>query len=266
MAQLKLNNPHEGMELRMASLPQVLNYKDHTVRMLIIDGEPWWVAKDVCEILDLGDTHKAVERLDDDERNLIPVTDSLGRLQETYIVNEAGLYSLILGSRKPEAKEFKRWITHEVIPQIRKTGSYALDPRRLLAAAVIEAQKIIEEQDKKIKEMLPKAEFYDAVAGSKDAIDIGSAAKVLDMGIGRNKLFEILRNKGILMSNNIPYQKYIDCGYFRTIEQKYSKPDGTVCINIKTLVYQKGLDFIRKLLKEDNVVPLKRVQNKGQTA
>jgi len=254
------------MELRMASLPQVLNYKDHTVRMLIIDGEPWWVAKDVCEILDLGDTHKAVERLDDDERNLIPVTDSLGRLQETYIVNEAGLYSLILGSRKPEAKEFKRWITHEVIPQIRKTGSYALDPRRLLAAAVIEAQKIIEEQDKKIKEMLPKAEFYDAVAGSKDAIDIGSAAKVLDMGIGRNKLFEILRNKGILMSNNIPYQKYIDCGYFRTIEQKYSKPDGTVCINIKTLVYQKGLDFIRKLLKEDNVVPLKRVQNKGQTA
>lgn len=251
----------------MASLPQVLNYKDHTVRMLIIDGEPWWVAKDVCEILDLGDTHKAVERLDDDERNLIPVTDSLGRLQETYIVNEAGLYSLILGSRKPEAKEFKRWITHEVIPQIRKTGSYALDPRKLLAAAVIEAQKIIEEQDKKIKEMLPKAEFYDAVAGSKDAIDIGSAAKVLNMGIGRNKLFEILRNKGILMNNNIPYQKYIDCGYFRVIEQKYTKPDGTVCINIKTLVYQKGLDFIRKLLKEDNVVPLKRVKkNKEQTA
>ena len=251
----------------MANLPQVLNYKNHQVRMLIIDGEPWWVAKDVCEILDLGDTHKAVERLDDDERNLIPVTDSLGRLQETYIVNEAGLYSLILGSRKPEAKEFKRWITHEVIPQIRKTGSYALDPRKLLAAAVIEAQKIIEEQDKKIKEMLPKAEFYDAVAGSKDAIDIGSAAKVLNMGIGRNKLFEILRNKGILMNNNIPYQKYIDCGYFRVIEQKYTKPDGTVCINIKTLVYQKGLDFIRKLLKEDNVVPLKRVKkNKEQTA
>lgn len=145
-------------------------------------------------------------------------------------------------------------------------NNFPADPRKLLAAAVLEANKIIQEQDKKIQELLPKAEFYDAVAGSKDAIDIGSAAKVLDMGIGRNKLFEILRNKGVLMSNNIPYQKYIDCGYFRTIEQKYSKPDGTVCINIKTLVYQKGLDFIRKLLKEDNVVPLKRTNNKQQSA
>jgi prophage antirepressor-like protein len=227
------------------------------------------VAKDVCDVLDIGT--EQLRRLDDDEKqtlqgkeSLLPLTQD-PNITQLALVNEAGLYSLILGSRKPEAKDFKRWVTHEVIPQIRKTGAYSLDPRKLLATAVIEAQKIIEEQDKKIKEMLPKAEFYDAVAGSKDAIDIGSAAKVLDMGIGRNKLFEILRNKGVLMSNNIPYQKYIDCGYFRTIEQKYSKPDGTVCINIKTLVYQKGLDFIRKLLKEDNVVALRRV-SKEQTA
>lgn len=253
----------------MNELARVFNYQGRQVRALIKDGEPWWVAKDVCDVLDIGT--EQLRRLDDDEKqtlqgkeSLLPLTQD-PNITQLALVNEAGLYNLILGSRKPEAKDFKRWVTHEVIPQIRKTGAYSLDPRKLLATAVIEAQKIIEEQDKKIKEMLPKAEFYDAVAGSKDAIDIGSAAKVLDMGIGRNKLFEILRNKGVLMSNNIPYQKYIDCGYFRTIEQKYSKPDGTVCINIKTLVYQKGLEFIRKLLKEDNVVALRR-PSKEQTA
>lgn len=96
--------------------------------------------------------------------------------------------------------------------------------------------------------MAPKAEFFDAVAESKDAIDLGSAAKVLNMGMGRNGLFDFMRENAILMPNNQPYQKYIDQGYFRTIEQKYTKPDGTTCINIKTLVYQKGLDFIRKQL------------------
>ncbi|ABN53664.1 MAG TPA: phage antirepressor Ant [Hungateiclostridium thermocellum] len=246
----------------MADLPQVFNYKGKQVRTFIIDGEPWWVAKDVCDILELGDTHKAMERLDEDERNTIPVTDSLGRLQETYVVNEAGLYNLILGSRKQEAKEFKRWITHEVIPQIRKTGIYALEPKQLLAVAIIEAQKIIEEQDRKIKELQPKAEFFDAVAGSKDAIDMNRAAKLIyeETRLGRNKLFKLLRDKGILMKDNIPYQEYIDKGYFRTIEQKYTKPDGTTHIYIKTLVYQKGLDFIRKIVKEDNVIHLKRAK------
>ncbi len=246
----------------MADLPQVFNYKGKQVRTFIINGEPWWVAKDVCDILELGDTHKAMERLDEDERNTIPVADSLGRLQETYVVNEAGLYNLILGSRKQEAKEFKRWITHEVIPQIRKTGIYALEPKQLLAVAIIEAQKIIEEQDRKIKELQPKAEFFDAVAGSKDAIDMNRAAKLIyeETRLGRNKLFKLLRDKGILMKDNIPYQEYIDKGYFRTIEQKYTKPDGTTHIYIKTLVYQKGLDFIRKIVKEDNVIHLKRAK------
>lgn len=95
-------------------------------------------------------------------------------------------------------------------------------------------------------EMKPKAEFFDAVAGSKDAIQMADVAKVLDMGIGRNQLFKLLRDKGILQQNNVPYQTYIDRGYFRVIEQKYNRSDGSVGINIKTLVYQKGVDFIRK--------------------
>jgi phage antirepressor YoqD-like protein len=109
--------------------------------------------------------------------------------------------------------------------------------------AELAEQKCIEQQ--------PKVEFAEAVTGSTDVIDIGIAAKTLNLGIGRNKLFEILRRKGILQQSNIPYQKYVDSGYFRTIEQKYSTPDGTTHINIKTVVYQRGLDFIRKTIKEN---------------
>lgn len=105
-----------------------------------------------------------------------------------------------------------------------------------------------EKQQKQLEEQKPKVNFYDAVTESKDAIDIGSAAKVLDIGYGRNKLFEKLRNLKILMSNNQPYQKYVDCGYFRVIETKFTKPDGSIHINLKTLVYQNGLDFINSRL------------------
>lgn len=111
----------------MSSLPQILNYKNHQVRMLIIDGEPWWVAKDVCEILEITNSRDAISRLDDDEKQTIQGKESLVGLTDDpfttqlTVVNEPGLYNLIMSSRKPEAKEFKRWITHEVIPQIRKS-------------------------------------------------------------------------------------------------------------------------------------------------
>jgi len=98
-------------------------------------------------------------------------------------------------------------------------------------------------------EQKPKIEFYEAVTGSKDTIDMGSVAKVLNKKIGRNKLFELLREKSILMSNNVPYQKYCDSGYFRVIETKYNKPDGSTHIGLKTLVYQKGVNYINKLLE-----------------
>ena len=101
------------------------------------------------------------------------------------------------------------------------------------------------------KELKPKAEFFDAVADSKNAIQMSEVAKVLNYpGYGRNRLFEFLREKKILMPNNQPYQKYVDCGYFRVVEQKYTKPNGDIAINIKTLVYQKGVNYIRKLLEK----------------
>ena len=163
----------------------------------------------------------------------------------------------VLGSRKKEAKDFKRWITHEVIPSIRKTGGYKIpktyaEALENLLLEVKENERLINENEtfKAEREvLLPKAEFFDAVTDSKQAIPIGDVAKILDMGIGRNKLFEFMREEKILMPDNRPYQKYIDSGYFRVVEQKYEK-NGDTYINLKTLVFQKGVDFIRKKLEK----------------
>lgn len=121
-----------------------------------------------------------------------------------------------------------------------------------------EQQDKIEQQKKVIELQRPKAEFYDDVVDSKDAIDMQAVAKTLNVGIGRNKLFEFLRNQKVLMQNNIPYQSYVDLGWFRVIESKYNKPNGDVYINLKTVVLQKGLDGIRKLLKNRNRKELRK--------
>ena len=122
-------------------------------------------------------------------------------------------------------------------------------PERIIARGLIESQKMIENLNQQVIEMKPKAEFFDAVASSKTAIQMADVAKVLDYpGYGRNRLFEFLRNKKVLMHNNQPYQKYIDCGYFRVVEQKYTE----TAINIKTLVYQKGVNYIKKLLDKEH--------------
>jgi len=143
-------------------------------------------------------------------------------------------------------KKYKKQISGQL------PGTY-LESLKALVVEIKSKEKLqIEnsEQEKRLKLSKPKEEFYDDVTGSTDALDVGSCIKVLNFGLGRNKLFEILRDENILMQNNQPYQKYIDCEYFRVIEQKYNKPDGSVHINLKTVVYQKGLDFIRKILKE----------------
>lgn len=122
-------------------------------------------------------------------------------------------------------------------------------PEQVMARALQVSNKVIAEYKNKLQLIQPKAEFYDAVVGSSDVIDMGQVAKVLNVGIGRNKLFELLRNEGILRQNNEPYQKYIDAGWFRLVESKYQKPNGDTCINIKTVVFQKGLDGIRKIIE-----------------
>lgn len=225
------------------------------IRTLQLNDEPWFVASDVCKALDMTNTTMALDRLDDDEKSKFNLGLSGG---ETNCVNEYGLYTLILGSRKREAKEFKRWITHEVIPQIRKTGSYNLPqtlPEALRAYALeIEAKEKLAAENKllieKNAELEPKGIFFDAVTQSNQTTSMADVVKILDMGVGRNKLFSILRDRKILQPDNKPYQKYIDAGYFKLVEEKYNKGDGTG-IYYKTVAKQKGIDFIRKILLEE---------------
>lgn len=237
---------------------QIFNNEDFgQIRMVQIDEDPWFVGKDIADALGYKDTADALRKhVDDEDKRLVKVGD-LPTLEMSnygaYIINESGVYSLILRSQLPDARKFKRWVTSEVLPSIRKTGSYRQAPKtyaEALRALADEAEKR-EALQKQNQLMQPKAEFFDAVTDSKTAIPIGDVAKILDIGIGRNKLFEFLRDKNILTSDNRPYQRYIDAGYFRVIEQKY-EVNGEVRINIKTLVFQKGIDWIRKQLVKES--------------
>ena len=221
-------------------------------------GEPWFVAKDVCDILEISNPSDALKRLDDDERSRF----NLGRQGETNIVNEAGLYVLVLGSRKPEAHEFKRWVTHEVLPQIRKTGGYIPttdmdDDMTILAKAVMIGQRTMETQKRRIAEQYehikalePKARFADAVAASDGTCLIGELAKMLrqnGLNIGQNRLFEILRQDGYLgktgSNRNVPTQKAMDLGLFRIKETAITHSDGHVTINRTAKVTGKGQTY-----------------------
>lgn len=229
---------------------QIFKYNGKEVRTIQKDGEPWWVLKDVCGILGISKYRDTASRLDEDERGSVRV-DTPGGEQEMTVVNESGLYNVILRSDKPEAKPFRKWVTSEVLPSIRKNGGYIanqenLTPEQIVANALIVAQNIISQKDKQIEQMKPKAEFFDAVADSRTAISMNEVSKVLGIkGYGRNNLFEFLRKNGILDRWNVPYQRYIDCGWFMVIEQKYTI-QGEPCVTTKTLVYQKGVDAIRK--------------------
>lgn len=216
--------------------------------------EPLFCLADICKAIGIKDVSRCASRLDDDMRLTHPIVDSLGRTQQATFVTESGLYDVIIRSDSEMAKPFRKWVTREVLPSIRKTGNYSImnkvphtfaEALRLAA----EQQEKIETQQKLIDVQKPKAEFYDDVVESKDAMSMDRVAKTLNMGIGRNKLFELLRSKKILMSNNTPYQRYVDSGWFRCIETKYTKPNGDICINVKTVVLQKGVDAIRRLIK-----------------
>lgn len=228
-------------------------YGDRSVRTIVIDGEPHFVARDVCDVLGINKHRDAVSRLDDDERESVTV-DTLGGRQSMAAVNESGLYSLVLRSQKPEARMFKRWITHEVLPSIRKHGRYQQPESGFyIPDSYAAALRLAADQQEQLEAQRPAVEFFKAVADSTDAISIGDAAKTLNMGIGRNKMFALLRQHGVLMSNNLPYQKYIDLGWFRVIEQAWTDKKGKTHPSFKPVVYQRGLDGIRRLLQKELV-------------
>lgn len=247
----------------MSNEIQRFEFKGAVLRTLTDEnGEPWFVAKDVCDVLELSNVGQALARLDDDEKSSITLNDGTPGNPNKAIVSESGLYALVLASRKPEAHEFKRWVTHEVLPQIRKTGGYIPttdvdDDMTILAKAVMIGQRTMEEQKRRIAEqsehikvLEPKARFADAVAASDGTCLIGELAKMLrqnGLDIGQNRLFEILRQDGYLgktgSNRNVPTQKAMDLGLFRIKETAITHSDGHVTINRTAKVTGKGQTY-----------------------
>ena len=215
------------------------------------NDEPWFVAKDVCAALGLGNSRQALARLDDDEKGVISA-DTPGGEQQVQAVNEAGLYSVILGSRKPEARAFKRWVTHEVLPALRRDGGYMVaradeTPEETMARAVLLAQATIDRQKSRIAELEPKALFADAVAASDGTCLVGELAKMMRQNgvkVGQNRLFAMLREDGYLgnvgQNRNVPTQRAMDLGLFRIKETAVTHSDGHVTLSRTPKVTGKG--------------------------
>ena len=233
------------------------------VRTVTINGDPWFVGKDVAAALGFTNPRDAISTHVFDEDKGVESIDTLGGKQKMTVINESGLYALVFGSRLKSAQRFKHWVTSEVLPAIRKTGSYqAPQGKELLALAVLEAQKTIEEQSKAIERMKPKVIFANAVETSHTSILIGDLAKLLKQNgvdTGQKRLFEQLRNEGYLMktgsSRNMPTQRYVADGLFQIKETVISKPDGSVRMTKTTKVTGKGQQyFLNKYLKNKEAV------------
>ena len=244
---------------------QLFNFENHEVRSLLINSEPWFVGKDVAEVLGYSNVKTAIPKHVDEEDRKILSTQN-GYLENIpnrglTIVNESGLYSLIMGSKLESAKKFKRWVTSEVLPSLRKTGQYQvkeLSGSELMAKALIEAQNVLAAKDKQIEQMKPKVVFADAVATSHTSILVGELAKILKQNgidMGQKRLFAWLREKGYLIKRqgtdyNMPTQKAMDLGLFEIKEGSYVNGSG-VNITTKTpKVTGKGQQyFINKFLQ-----------------
>lgn len=231
------------------------------VRALEIDGKPYFLGKDVADALGYTNPQKAIRDHVDIEDKLTERFVLSGQNREATVINESGLYSLILLSKLPSAQRFKKWVTSEVLPSIRQTGGYQMgmpQGKELLALAVLEAQKTIEAQNKDIERMKPKEIFADAVSASHTTILIGELAKLLrqnGIDIGAKRLFAWMRDNGYLVKRqgtdyNTPTQKSVDLGVLTTKETTVLHSDGSTKIVKTAKVTGKGQQyFINKFLK-----------------
>ena len=245
------------------------------IRTAIIDDEPWFVAKDVCEVLGIADHTTATRDLENDEKGTHTMR-TLGGNQTVLIVNESGLYALIFKSRKPEAKAFRKWVTSEVLPTIRKTGEYTdMIPKdlptalRAYANEVEKNQKLLAENNALQKSNLsksltitrnkPKVLFADAVAASNTSILVGDLARILKqngINIGQNRLFVWMRENGYLIKKrradyNMPTQKSMNAGLFEIKESVVNNPDGSIHVTRTPKVTGAGqVFFINQFLRD----------------
>ena len=238
-----------------------------SLRTIEINNDPWFVGAEVATILGYTNTRDAIRRhVDEDDKNTVVIHDGIGNPNKV-IVNESGLYSLIMSSKLPSAKQFKHWVTSEVLPSIRKNGAYLTDKKAYdithdpnsLADLLLQAGEQLKQKELVIQEMKPKALFADAVSASHTSILIGDLAKLLRQNgveTGQRRLFDWMRNKGYLIkakgqSYNMPTQRAMEMGLFEVKERTINNPDGSVTISRTTKVTGKGQQyFINKLVTE----------------
>lgn len=239
----------------MEDLQIFQNSEFGAIRTVTLDDEPMFCLADVCRAFEIKNPSKVAQRLDDDERTNL----KLCRAGNTNFITESGLYAVILRSDKPNAKKFRKLVTSDVLPSIRKNGGYIdgqehLSDEELMAKALVVANNKIAERDRIIQRMKPKEVFADAVATSKTSILVGDLAKLICQNgyqIGQKRLFEWLRRNGYLIksgsSRNMPQQRYVEQGLFEVKESNFQNPDGSVRITRTTKVSGKGqIYFINK--------------------
>lgn len=255
----------------MSELQIFKNAEFGSIRTLQINGEPYFVGRDVAEILGYSNSRKALADYVAEEDKGVTKCDILGGTQEMTVINESGLYSLILSSNLPTARRFKRWVTSEVLPTIRRHGVYAVDevlanPDMLIEALLqLKAEREINQalketvvvQNQQIVEMKPKASYYDVVFNCKDLVAISVIAK--DYGWSANRMNQYLHQKGVQYKQGnkiwLLYQKYAEMGYTNTKTHSYPGNDGTMHTAVHTYWTQQGRLFIYELLKSDGILP-----------
>lgn len=234
------------------------NFENNQVRTLLINDEPWFVGKDVAEILGYSNPRDALSKhVDSEDKNSVAIHDGNKGNPNLTIINESGVYALVFSSKLQSAKKFKHWVTSEVLPTLRKTGSYAtpqLTGEELMAKALIEAKSVLERQNKQIIEMKPKALFADTVAASDSSILVGQEAKLISQSgckMGQNRFFAWLRENGYLCSKgenyNMPTQKSREMELIEIKIRTVTNPDGSVRETKTPVITGKGqIYFINK--------------------
>lgn len=226
----------------------IFNFENQNVRTVLINSEIWFVASDVTKILGYSDGRKAV--ITHTKGSFKMKLPTKGGMQELTIINESDLYSLVLKSETNNSKKFQDWVTSQVLPSIRKTGSYSVNQKpelsieQMTLMVIQNLQSKISEQQKQLEEQKPKVEFAEKISNTENAISVGEFAKVLK--IGQNKLFDWLRQNKYLMNNNIPYQRYVELGYFKVIEWVL---DAKNQVKFKTLITGKGQMYLTDKIK-----------------
>lgn len=250
---------------------QTWNYGSSEIRTVEKDGEPWWVLADVCKVLEISNSRNVSSRLETDEKG-VTLVDTLGGTQQMTIINESGLYAVILRSDKPQAKPFRKWVTNEVLPSIRKHGAYMTDhtleqaltsPDFLiqLATQLKEEKEQRKRLEVKVEQDRPKVLFAESVSASKTSILVGELAKILKQNgvdTGQTRLFAWMRENGYLIKRrgndyNMPTQRAMEMKLFEVKETSVTHSDGHISVNKTPKVTGKGqVYFVNKIMAKRN--------------